>query len=722
MWNWYTNNNPVRKLKNKVEEQKMKTKNKSFKRLFAFLVALVMVTALVPSVIFAADPTFPDVPTTHWAYDYIEKLAKAEIIGGYADGTFGPEDNVTRQQAAKMIAGAADLEAGINFTSKFTDLDKVAAELKPFVLALEENKVAGGFADGSFGPTLNIKRSQAAKMIVKAFGIVKGGTAVSFADPVADATDQSYIDILASNGIVKGYTEDGKQLFKPYNLVTRAQLAKMIVEAMDWEPEVLTVKAMDQMVVKNKANTELKFLVNGQEFTYSSFDDAYGHLGYGLKFSYSVAGFSADKGIGTPSVDFSYAVQVIDDDLNMIPASVSSTDYADVKVVDEDKVIKITDLGLYPDGDTTKDKLDFVTLTTSDKVAVIKATKGLNGLDKELKTGFPNIESVTSSNISIAYYDVSGSKLMPVSVGKVTLTVKFVGITEKYSLAVEVKAAREITSLKNENVKIEAGASSSESYALGLAYLDQYGDDITGTPASLRVVVKNAAGAEQTDQGSFVYDLATKGVYTVTVSHIKAPATTYSRLGSFTVEAVDISEANTTYKLVFNNPEVTEVDANELLDPPEATLTLKIEADKLGVAQASPSLPLTATAFKVVSSNPLVATVSDSLVVTAKSAGTVTITLYTVASELETPVATINVVVKNTTPQITSLKLKTGTKLTGSYTAEGVAPQLESVDLDGKAFTAAMIDTLVYSSQDKTVVLTLEALYGGRTFTYATTD
>ena len=68
MWNWYTNNNPVRKLKNKVEEQKMKTKNKSFKRLFAFLVALVMVTALVPSVIFAADPTFPDVPTTHWAY------------------------------------------------------------------------------------------------------------------------------------------------------------------------------------------------------------------------------------------------------------------------------------------------------------------------------------------------------------------------------------------------------------------------------------------------------------------------------------------------------------------------------------------------------------------------------------------------------------------------------------------------------------------------------
>ena len=247
MWNWYNNNNPVRKLKNKVEEQKMKTKNKSFKRLFAFLVALVMVTALVPSVIFAADPTFPDVPTTHWAYDYIEKLAKAEIIGGYADGTFGPEDNVTRQQAAKMIAGAADLEAGINFTSKFTDLDKVAAELKPFVLALEENKVAGGFADGSFGPTLNIKRSQAAKMIVKAFGIVKGGTAVSFADPVADATDQSYIDILASNGIVKGYTEDGKQLFKPYNLVTRAQLAKMIVEAMspvDSTFRVLDVRAI----------------------------------------------------------------------------------------------------------------------------------------------------------------------------------------------------------------------------------------------------------------------------------------------------------------------------------------------------------------------------------------------------------------------------------------------------------------------------------------------
>ena len=80
MWNWYNNNNPVRKLKNKVEEQKMKTKNKSFKRLFAFLVALVMVTALVPSVIFAADPTFPDVPTKYWAYDHIEALAKSANI------------------------------------------------------------------------------------------------------------------------------------------------------------------------------------------------------------------------------------------------------------------------------------------------------------------------------------------------------------------------------------------------------------------------------------------------------------------------------------------------------------------------------------------------------------------------------------------------------------------------------------------------------------------
>lgn len=53
------------------------------------------------------DTAFTDVPSTHWASGYIQTAADTNgIINGYGDGTFGPEDNVTYEQAVKMIVCA----------------------------------------------------------------------------------------------------------------------------------------------------------------------------------------------------------------------------------------------------------------------------------------------------------------------------------------------------------------------------------------------------------------------------------------------------------------------------------------------------------------------------------------------------------------------------------------------------------------------------------------
>ena len=55
----------------------------------------------------AASTSFPDVPASSAYYTAITDLAARGIIGGYADGTFGPGDPVTRQQFAKMIVKTA---------------------------------------------------------------------------------------------------------------------------------------------------------------------------------------------------------------------------------------------------------------------------------------------------------------------------------------------------------------------------------------------------------------------------------------------------------------------------------------------------------------------------------------------------------------------------------------------------------------------------------------
>ena len=46
---------------------------------------------------------FIDVPNSHWAYQYIQYARANNIVGGFPDGTFKPDDNVTREQAVKMV-------------------------------------------------------------------------------------------------------------------------------------------------------------------------------------------------------------------------------------------------------------------------------------------------------------------------------------------------------------------------------------------------------------------------------------------------------------------------------------------------------------------------------------------------------------------------------------------------------------------------------------------
>lgn len=51
----------------------------------------------------AANTIFTDVPSTHWASGYIAQATNMNILNGYGDGTFGPDDQVTYEQAVKMI-------------------------------------------------------------------------------------------------------------------------------------------------------------------------------------------------------------------------------------------------------------------------------------------------------------------------------------------------------------------------------------------------------------------------------------------------------------------------------------------------------------------------------------------------------------------------------------------------------------------------------------------
>ncbi|SEI83411.1 S-layer homology domain-containing protein [Propionispira arboris] len=86
-------------------------------------------TALVvgaASTTFAAANPFSDVPTDHWSYDAVSKLAKDGVIEGYGDGSFRGDQKITRYEMAQMVAKAMT-KSDVSAADKAM-IDKLSAE------------------------------------------------------------------------------------------------------------------------------------------------------------------------------------------------------------------------------------------------------------------------------------------------------------------------------------------------------------------------------------------------------------------------------------------------------------------------------------------------------------------------------------------------------------------------------------------------------------------
>ena len=85
-----------------------------------FIAVSVMMFSIMPSMAFQ----FPDVSENHWASSQIDELSDKGVIVGYPDGTFKPDDNVTRAEFASMAIRALGQEhASVAQPVNFTDID-----------------------------------------------------------------------------------------------------------------------------------------------------------------------------------------------------------------------------------------------------------------------------------------------------------------------------------------------------------------------------------------------------------------------------------------------------------------------------------------------------------------------------------------------------------------------------------------------------------------------
>ncbi len=110
---------------------------------------------------------FTDVQPSHTFYQFIERMAARNIIGGYADGTFRPQNNATRGQISKIVANAARLEEPVSGQT-FTDVPP-SHTFYQFIERMARRGIIGGYSDGTFRPQNNATRGESAKIVANTF-------------------------------------------------------------------------------------------------------------------------------------------------------------------------------------------------------------------------------------------------------------------------------------------------------------------------------------------------------------------------------------------------------------------------------------------------------------------------------------------------------------------------------------------------------------------------
>lgn len=113
---------------------------------------------------------FSDLTVTDWEYEELAKAVDAGYAGGYPDGTIAAKREISRQEAAMMIARLLGLEVGGEDTSAngFKDAAQIAQWSKGAVAAVAAAQIMEGYEDGSFKPEAFLTRAEAVAILDRA--------------------------------------------------------------------------------------------------------------------------------------------------------------------------------------------------------------------------------------------------------------------------------------------------------------------------------------------------------------------------------------------------------------------------------------------------------------------------------------------------------------------------------------------------------------------------
>ena len=141
------------------------------KKLMKYMLALGVATATLSGTnSVGAKETFTDLAQVSWAEDAIYYLNERGIINGYGNGYFGATDNITRGQAAVMLVRELYPNEKSTTELAFPDVDMESYYYNAIAVAVDHGIFAGN-PDGTFAPDEPISRAATAKILAVAYNL-----------------------------------------------------------------------------------------------------------------------------------------------------------------------------------------------------------------------------------------------------------------------------------------------------------------------------------------------------------------------------------------------------------------------------------------------------------------------------------------------------------------------------------------------------------------------
>ncbi|MCG7336871.1 S-layer homology domain-containing protein [Sporosarcina sp. ACRSM] len=191
----------------------------------------ILFALLIPTKADAATK-FKDVSQDFWAAEQIYQFTDKGVIRGYEDGTFRPNQHITRAQAASILTRVLQLETENLPPIDYKDIKKSYSSYNAIAAITNAGIMQGN--NGNFKPNDPLTRAQMATILTNAFEL-KGNKTAAFKDVPKEHSAYAAIDAIFANQVTTGYQD---QTFKPGQPTTRAQFVTFLSRSIDQRPSV----------------------------------------------------------------------------------------------------------------------------------------------------------------------------------------------------------------------------------------------------------------------------------------------------------------------------------------------------------------------------------------------------------------------------------------------------------------------------------------------------